>query len=60
MNILTNEDNPNTLKLIIAAKVVQQSVTVKKVEPKGISVSNNSFSNYMMKYHISISSILLL
>lgn len=34
MNILTNEDNPNTLKLIIAAKVVQQSVTVKKVEPK--------------------------
>lgn len=35
MNILTNEDNPNTLKLIIAAKVVQQSVTVKKIEPKG-------------------------
>nr|XP_003702412.1 PREDICTED: methionine--tRNA ligase, cytoplasmic [Megachile rotundata]XP_012138592.1 PREDICTED: methionine--tRNA ligase, cytoplasmic [Megachile rotundata] len=34
MIISTNEDNPNALKLIIAAKIAQQSVTVKTVQPK--------------------------
>ncbi|XP_012281975.1 methionine--tRNA ligase, cytoplasmic [Orussus abietinus] len=34
MIVLTNEGNPNTLKLIIAAKLGQQSVTVKTVTPK--------------------------
>ena len=34
MIISTNEGNPNALKLIIAAKMAQQSVTVKTVQPK--------------------------
>ncbi|KAK9300686.1 hypothetical protein QLX08_006719 [Tetragonisca angustula] len=34
MNISTNENNPNTLKLIVAAKFAQQAVTVKTVQPK--------------------------
>ncbi|XP_033314964.1 methionyl-tRNA synthetase 1 isoform X1 [Bombus vancouverensis nearcticus] len=34
MNISTNEGNPNTLKLVIAAKVAQHAVTVKTVQPK--------------------------
>ncbi|CAK9805078.1 Methionine--tRNA ligase, cytoplasmic [Anthophora plagiata] len=34
MNISTNEGNPNVLKLIVAAKMAQQSFTVKTVEPK--------------------------
>ncbi|XP_076293983.1 methionine--tRNA ligase, cytoplasmic-like [Lasioglossum baleicum] len=33
MIISTNEGNPNTLKLIIAAEIAKQSVTVKTVEP---------------------------
>ncbi|XP_076766994.1 methionyl-tRNA synthetase 1 [Xylocopa sonorina] len=35
MNISTNEGNPNALKLVIAAKMVQHPVTVKTVHPKG-------------------------
>lgn len=35
MIISTNEGNPNALKLIVAAKMAQQSVTVKTVQPKG-------------------------
>lgn len=34
MNISTNENNPNTLKLIIAAKFAQQVITIKTVQPK--------------------------
>ncbi|CAL7944853.1 unnamed protein product [Xylocopa violacea] len=34
MNISTNEGNPNALKLVIAAKMAQQPVTVKTVHPK--------------------------
>ncbi|KOC69527.1 Methionine--tRNA ligase, cytoplasmic [Habropoda laboriosa] len=34
MNISTNEGNPNVLKLVIAAKMAQQSFTVKTVQPK--------------------------
>lgn len=58
MNISTNEGNPNTLKLIIAAKFAQQAVTVKTVQPKGekfVSALNNSISDYMMKYHTFVS-----
>ncbi|XP_014475977.1 PREDICTED: methionine--tRNA ligase, cytoplasmic isoform X2 [Dinoponera quadriceps] len=35
MNVSTNQGNPNALKLIIAAKLAQELVTVKIVEPKG-------------------------
>lgn len=59
MNISTNENNPNTLKLIVAAKFAQQAVTVKTVQPKGkkfnVSALNNSISDYMMKYHMFVS-----
>ncbi|OAD60119.1 Methionine--tRNA ligase, cytoplasmic [Eufriesea mexicana] len=34
MNISTNEGNPNTLKLVIAAKLTQQSVNIKTVQAK--------------------------
>lgn len=59
MNISTNEGNPNTLKLIIAAKVAQHAVTVKTVQPKGkifnVSAPSNSISDHMMKYHMFVS-----
>ncbi|XP_076302634.1 methionyl-tRNA synthetase 1 [Lasioglossum baleicum] len=34
MNISTNEGNPNTLKLVIAAKLTEESVNIKTVKPK--------------------------
>lgn len=35
MILLTNEDNPNALKLIVAAKMVQQSMDVRIVTSTG-------------------------
>lgn len=39
MIVSTNQDNPNALKLIIAAKLVQEPVTVRIVKPKGKSIN---------------------
>lgn len=39
MNVSTNQGNPNALKLIIAAKLAQEPVTVKFVKLKGESLT---------------------
>jgi len=39
MIILTNEDNPNTLKLIIAAKLANEPFLVQIVNPSGKSIN---------------------
>jgi len=39
MIILTNEDNPNTLKLIIAAKLAEEPFIVQIVNPGSKSIN---------------------
>ncbi|XP_076178929.1 methionyl-tRNA synthetase 1 [Ptiloglossa arizonensis] len=52
MIISTNEGNPNALKLIVAAKMAQQSVTVKTIQP------NASFLGRLPTIELSSGSVL--
>ncbi|XP_076249533.1 methionyl-tRNA synthetase 1 [Calliopsis andreniformis] len=52
MIISTNEGNPNALKLIVAAKMAQQSITVKTVQP------NESFLGRLPTIELSSGSVL--
>lgn len=53
MDVSTNEGNPNALKLIVAAKMAKQSITVRTVQPNGKKrnlPSTSSNSNHMTNY----------
>jgi len=54
MIILTNEDNPNTLKLIIAAKLAKEPFVVQIVNPGSKSINLLSISYFAVYNRFSV------
>lgn len=48
MIVSTNEDNPNALKLVIAAKLAQETVSIRILKPSGESINLFLFSSHAL------------